>query len=359
MPNATPGVYLVSNLTLWEIHLLEFQHQWLQQSALNYFYVAVMTIFALLGTLANMIVIISLLVVPELHKIEYAFVGNLAAADMLVTGVVIPVNVLATLRGPTMFRDHPWFCELDGTICASACAGSIWCIMAISVERYICICHFSVYQKMFTPPRVAVMIICLWIIAHSIHLPNFIGWGHTSYSGDLYLCTAELGLWSYSVFYGMSAILVPIGISFYAYLKIYLRVRRSRAGRRHLTGNKSTTMPSAITDSDPVTNNPKTQIVTKAAVSNVQEEMKLLKALFKVFIMFLASWLMIGIFFVARAWVYFPKWYSYVGLILAHGSSATNSVVYFWMTDLMQTTKNGYIRLWKQVRRSRTQPQLF
>ncbi|XP_055337133.1 alpha-1A adrenergic receptor-like [Paramacrobiotus metropolitanus] len=306
---------------------------------MNYFYVTVMNVFAVLGTLANMIVIVSLLLLPELHKIEYAFVGNLAAADMLVTGVVIPVNILATLRGPTMFRDHPWFCELGGTICASSCAGSIWCIMAISVERYICICHYAVYRNMFTPPRVALMIICLWIIAHSIHLPNVLGWGHTSYSGDLYLCTAELGLWSYSVFYGMSAILVPIGISFYAYLKIYLRVRRSRAGRRHLTGNKNQMPTSAAigADSDPVSYNPKAQVIhPKTRVSGVQGEMKLLQALFKMFTIFLASW-----------------------LLIAHGSSATNSVVYFWMTDLMRTTKNGYIRLWSRFRRTRIQSQPF
>ncbi|XP_055345093.1 alpha-1A adrenergic receptor-like [Paramacrobiotus metropolitanus] len=318
------------NTTEWDILIHEFNQQWAAERTLNYVFCAVMTVLAVFGTLANIVVLLSFVILKELHQIQYAFVGNLAAADLIITAFIIPANIV----GPRFFRDNPWFCEMDGTICATACAGSVWCIMAISVERYICICHYSLHIKLFTVPRTIFIILLLWMIAHLIHLPNLIGWGVTAYSDDLYLCTTELHVWSYSIFFGSWAILIPILISFYAYVQIYLRVRNSRAVRRRAVApsrSSGNSHPGSVPD----------------PAGSFRTEMALLKALFNVFLIFLVSWILIGFFFVGRAWIAFPKTYNFVALVLSHGSSATNSAIYFWMTDTLQITRQGCRRLWR------------
>ncbi|XP_055355458.1 melatonin receptor type 1B-A-like [Paramacrobiotus metropolitanus] len=341
MDMSVPG-----NATNWDVYVAQFDRQWEEHYTLNWIFIGIMSSLAAFGTLTNLFVLISLVLVLELHHCQYAFVGNLAFADILITAIVLPVIVAVLLKGPDMFRRHPWFCELEGSICASACAGSIWCIMAISVERYICICHHNLHSKLFTPLRTAGLIILLWIVANAIHAPNYLGWGRTGYTADLNLCTSELHLQSYSIFFGILAVIIPINISFYAYMQIYRRIRISRAGRRILVSHSRASTNSSADPTAP-------GIIPPMQLRAIRDEIQLAKALFKVFILFLLSWMPLGLFFILRSSVTFPKWYNFMGLILAHGSSATNSVIYFWMTDLLRTTKEGYRRLIRRAKANR------
>lgn len=189
------------------------------------------------------------------------------------------------------------------------------------IYRYFCICHASTYYKsLYTPARSILMVLSVWLIAYLIHMPNHIGWGTTNYASSFYLCTSELRLWSYTMFWATLGVVVPISGTFYAYLGIYLRVRVSQSGRSLLTGTRRRASADGST------------------VAFVVEEIALLKALFRIFVIFLVSWFPFAVLVALHTITDTPRWLNLYALLLAHGNSAINSLVYFWMTQNGNTT---------------------
>lgn len=106
----------------------------------------------------------------------------------------------------------------------------------------------------------------------------------------------------------------------------YIRVRGTWAGRRLVAGRQQNINESA----------------DNCATTALRQEIQLLNDLLNVFTIFLISWLPLRLFFVGRSSITFPR---FAGLLLAHGSCATDSVIYFWLTDLVQTTSKAHSRI--------------
>lgn len=166
-------------------------------------------------------------------------------------------------------------------------------------------------------------------------MPNIIGWGVTNYASDFYICTGDLRIWSYTVFWAILSVIVPVGVSFYAYLHIYLRVRASQSGRNLIAGKRRV-------NPDPTKNPGKRS-------SFMAEELTLIKALFKIFLIFLASWFPLAALFSFRSILHAPNWLNLLALLLAHGNSATNSLIYFWMTDHSTVSRSALRRKLRKI----------
>ncbi|OQV17914.1 hypothetical protein BV898_08043 [Hypsibius exemplaris] len=87
-------------------------------------------------------------------------------------------------------------------------------------------------------------------------------------------------------------------------------------------------------------------------------EVKLVKVLFRVFLIFLISWLPVGVLFTISSGYIAPKWLNMAALILAHGNSASNSVVYFWLNNHLRESKAKFLRSQKTRASPLVQPTL-
>ncbi|XP_055354300.1 melatonin receptor type 1B-B-like [Paramacrobiotus metropolitanus] len=319
-----PRIYS-RNDSLWDIAVNHHRNEWLADPFAHYVYCIFVSLLSVVGTIGNILIVLSLLLMDALKKIQPIFIVNLSLTDLVITAFVMPINILGAVQGPYYWRGKSWLCDFEGAVCATACTASVWCIMGIAVERYFSICHISWYQRIYTPMNSILMMLTIWVVSFLIWSPQLMGWGVVNYTPDFYICTADLRRWTYSLFWAVCSVIIPTSICFYAYLQIYLRIRNSTSGRHLIAGRRKATNTGA-------TNN------RHASISGLAEEIRLIKALFRIFVIFLVSWTPLGLLFSFRSIYQAPKWLNLAALMLAHGNSATNAMVYFFMTDHIYTS---------------------
>ena len=146
----------------------------------------------------------------------------------------------------------------------------------------------------------------------------------------------------------MVGIGIPLLISFISYCKIYQLVRTSKSARNQIVARfrKATfEVPSqgnSVVESNPnstlisCTVDPKpgrTQAsrISKTKSQAFQQELTLVRTLFRSFAVFLVAWLPLAILLMLAPviGVVLPSWVYLFTVFLAHGSTATNSVLYY------------------------------
>ena len=144
------------------------------------------------------------------------------------------------------------------------------------------------------------------------HIPLQVGWGASYFDENFFLCWLDLRLWSYSFFYAVVSVIVPISFCFFAYFQIYLTIRQTKQSRNLITQRKK------VTEAE------------QAERSAWMQEIMLVRTLFKIFIIFLISWGPIAVLFCLNKVINPPRYVDLIAIMMAHGNSATNSVVYYW-----------------------------
>ena len=198
-------------------------------------YIAWLILISCVGTVGNVLVIFAVIVNRDLRTISNIFVVNLAFADLFVTTVIDPFAVVAVFNNGAFFYlppdEHSSLCIFLGAFVVTCCGCSIWTIVAISVERYVQICHPGLHPKIFNRQTAPFIVTTLWIIALAIALPYFevFGWGIYGYFTKGRICTC---IFNVSYYYGLYLIglelALPMIIIPYCYFRIYLVVRKSK-----------------------------------------------------------------------------------------------------------------------------------
>ena len=50
-----------------------------------------------------------------------------------------------------------------------------------SFNRYVHICHYQAYNRIFTLRNSVLMAVGLWVVSFLMEMPNFLGWGNHYY----------------------------------------------------------------------------------------------------------------------------------------------------------------------------------
>lgn len=179
--------------------------------------------------------------------------------------------------------------------------------------RYYYIIKFPLYNKYFTTQRVICYITLIWCLGFSVHIPNHFGWGKVRYSFMLRYCALDTDTFSYAMFYA-SFLILGVAIAFVFYLKIYLVIRKSNLSKSLILGSKQKTY----------------QTETKKEKNAINDEIKILRATFRIFVLFVLAWLPASIvLFLSLGDKISPWVYLYVGM-LSHINSTFNFIVYFF-----------------------------
>ena len=88
---------------------------------------------------------------------------SFAAADILVSAVNMPVAVYTILAGDWQFSNSA--CVVLGFITMLTFVTSVMSLGAISINRYVMVCHPAKMHSMYTPKRTA-----FWIAGETIVL---------------------------------------------------------------------------------------------------------------------------------------------------------------------------------------------
>ncbi|XP_071797026.1 melatonin receptor type 1B-B-like [Asterias amurensis] len=216
------------------------QNMYLNDTITNTWFLSITLVLGVAGTLGNVMVIGAVLVHKPLRRLPNVFIVNLACADLCVSALIQFSTVHSLLKkdGISMFpNDRPALCDFFGFLCTTSCTCSLWSIMAISINRYVCICHNSLYHRIYTPGiNMAAMVATLWVCAFLLDLPAFLGWGDHAYDPKVMFCTFNYtASLSYTIFLVSVGVGVPVVVVSFSYVRILLFVRESRRTLRRMS----------------------------------------------------------------------------------------------------------------------------
>ena len=264
----------------------------------NIVYLLITVIVGLAGTLGNLLVIGALMVHKRLRVLSNVFIGNLAVADLHVTAIISPSIITAVLR-PNVFIKYPVLCEVLAVICFVSCFCSVWSICAISLNRYVAICHRVSYPRIYNRVTVPCYVALMWIYAFTIDLPNFFGWSGHILDTKAYFCNIDYTAhYSYNCFLIIFGLCVPMTITCFSYVSIFLYAKKT-----HKQLQKHSEIVIQVTD------------------------LRLLKTVGTIFTTFMLMWTPYAIVLVFNVY-HWPQWYWLTAVALAHTNSSINSILY-------------------------------
>ncbi|XP_052813902.1 melatonin receptor type 1B-B-like [Mya arenaria] len=180
---------------------------------------------------------------PLLRNKGNMFVINLALADICITSIVSPMNMVGVTKGPRFFLDKVVLCHMLGSICTVSCLVSISSIAACAVNRLIQICKPFIYHRIYTHKKTILYCVGLWIWAMLLDLPNWVGWGGHTFALKEMGCTFDrLANYGYTIFMTTMSIFLPMTVVLSCYIAILIYVRNSRREVRKFGGSENTPM---------------------------------------------------------------------------------------------------------------------
>uniref|UniRef100_A0A1I8BWZ1 G_PROTEIN_RECEP_F1_2 domain-containing protein n=1 Tax=Meloidogyne hapla TaxID=6305 RepID=A0A1I8BWZ1_MELHA len=187
-----------------------------------------------LGTFTYLL-IIGITILGPLKKVQNYFIVSLAASDMLVALVVMPLHVVKFLA------DGHWLlgvtiCQLFTTADILLCTSSILNLCAIAIDRYRAIHDPIGYAQKRSLKLVGGTIVLVWVLSAVISVPPLIGWNDWTSQTLLDHCelTSEK---AFVVFSACGSFFLPLAVMVIVYVKIFLNARqriRKNRGRSAL-----------------------------------------------------------------------------------------------------------------------------
>ncbi len=140
-----------------------------------------------------------------------------------------PFSIAGVFAGHQWFLDRPGLCHLIGAVCLVSCVCSLWSIAAISVNRYVLLCHPHIYRDIYTWRNTIYICIALWMWALCLDIPNFVDWGGHTFDMKTMACSYDrLASYSYTVFFVSMFVVIPLLTVLYCNLNIYMTVKKSK-----------------------------------------------------------------------------------------------------------------------------------
>ncbi|XP_066510769.1 5-hydroxytryptamine receptor 7-like [Hoplias malabaricus] len=183
---------------------------------------------SVLTVLGNALVVIAVCVVKKLRQPSNYLLVSLAAADLSVAAVVMPVAMVTDLTGGRWLFG-PLFCNVFIAMDVMCCTASIMTLCVISVDRYLGITRPLTYPARQNGQLMAKMILGVWLVSASITLPPFCGWAKNINTGGVCLISQDF---SYTIYSTAVAFYIPMLVMLFMYYKIFRAARKSGAKHR-------------------------------------------------------------------------------------------------------------------------------
>ncbi|XP_032679614.1 melatonin receptor type 1A-A-like [Odontomachus brunneus] len=176
---------------------------------------------AVCGSVGNVFMISAVVVEDQLNKRGNAFLVNVALADLLVTGLIIPVSVIVILAGHTESLST---CRFEWTLEALCFLVTVLTLATIAAENYARLCLPERYASL-TACHVTSTIIAVWMIAViAVVLQSFLNVGPDFCRRRLSGITMEQVIGA-SVLVGLPAL-----VTIFLFVKLVICIRRATRG---------------------------------------------------------------------------------------------------------------------------------
>ncbi|XP_021426187.2 adenosine receptor A3 [Oncorhynchus mykiss] len=288
-------------------------------------YTVLEVLIAVACCLGNVLVIWAVWSSSNLRQPTFCFLVSLAAADFLVGSVAVPLAVLVDGRVCTSFN----VCLFISCVVIMLTMTSVMSLLAISVDRFLRVFIPLRYKRTVTERRSWVVVAICWFVAFMLSFPPMFGWynhdtlSHSGNSTTIICRFLAVIPMSYLVyFFFFLCTLTPLLVMAVLYCYIFCIIQKNL---REKTGS-----------------------ITQSHIYFTRERC-LARSLTLVLVLFAFCWLPLDIM---NCVAYFgnpsdiPQQAFYVGILLSHGNSAVNPIVYAFKIRKIQ---EAYLRIWRNV----------
>uniref|UniRef100_UPI00398EFCBE alpha-1A adrenergic receptor-like n=1 Tax=Pristiophorus japonicus TaxID=55135 RepID=UPI00398EFCBE len=188
--------------------------------------------FILSAILGNILVILSVACHRHLQTVTNYFIINLAVADLLLSGTVLPFSATLEILGHWAFGRV--FCNIWAAMDVLCSTASIMSLCVISIDRYIGVSYPLRHPGIMTERRGLLTLVAVWMLALVISVGPLFGWKEPP-PPDETVCkvTEEPG---YVLFSACGSFYVPLAIILVMYCRVYIVAKREtrslKAGKK-------------------------------------------------------------------------------------------------------------------------------
>ncbi|XP_038617079.1 5-hydroxytryptamine receptor 1B [Tachyglossus aculeatus] len=182
---------------------------------------ALLALLTLATLLANAFVIATVRRTRKLHSPANYLIASLAATDLLVALLVMPVSTAYTVTGRWTFGQG--VCDFWLLSDITCCTASILHLCAIALDRYWAITDAVDYSARRTPRRAATMVALVWGLSVAISLPPLF-WRQAR-AGPGSACAVNTDHILYTVYSTVGAFYLPTLLLIALYGRIYAEAR--------------------------------------------------------------------------------------------------------------------------------------
>ncbi|XP_021464850.2 adenosine receptor A1-like [Oncorhynchus mykiss] len=286
-------------------------------------YIVMEVIIAVTSVFGNVMVIWAVRINRSMRDTTFCFIVSLALADIAVGALVIPLAITINIG----FEMHFYSCLLVTCIVLVLTQSSIFALLAIAIDRYLRVKIPMSYKHVVTRRRAGTAVVVCWMVAIVVGLTPMLGWNNRQCLHDnvsQVMCTFEKVIsMDYMVYFNFFGwVLPPLVLMLLIYAEIFYKI--------HHQLNKK---------------------VTESHIDRshyYSKELKLAKSLALVLFLFAISWLPLNIL---NCITLFspngdkPTLLIYIAILLTHGNSAVNPIVYAFQIKKFQ---NAFRKIWKQ-----------
>ncbi|MBN3282563.1 AA1R protein, partial [Polyodon spathula] len=288
-------------------------------------YIVIEVVIAFVSCLGNLLVIGAVRLNHSLREPTFLFVVSLAVADLAVGAAVIPLAIILIAGLET----HFYACLFLSCVILILTQSSILSLLAIALDRYLRVKIPVRYRTVVTQRRAWGVVAACWLLSIMLGIIPMLGWNNKASPGNetvssscmncTFLSVISMPYMVYLNFFGW--VLVPLLLMICLYVEIFYRIRKQL---NQNTGNST------------------------ESTRYYRKEQKLARSLALVLFLFAACWLPLHIMnsiqlFSPQTEV--PLIAIYSGILLTHGNSAANPIVYAFRIKKFRDT---YAQLWNK-----------
>lgn len=132
--------------------------------------------------------------------------------------------------GMDVMNSIPWLCVATASLCLTVCFCVFLNMLCLTLNRWMYICHNSVYTKIYNMKTCALMCFACWILAICMELGNFVGWGGHYFDAKSHQCIWDrTASRSYTLFVAFVLITTPLIIIAYCNVSMIRKVMSVKA----------------------------------------------------------------------------------------------------------------------------------
>ncbi|KAJ8719709.1 hypothetical protein PYW08_011884 [Mythimna loreyi] len=156
--------------------------------ALLQFASACCVVFMLIGIPGNLTTIVALARYKKVRNATAIFIMNLHASDLIFNCFILPMTAMTFVKGSWT---HGWvMCRLYAYFKFVLSSSSLSSVVAISINRYVIVCHPLIYPRMYTKRIITIIICIIWASALAMFVaPNFGAMGRFDLEPNEGFCT--------------------------------------------------------------------------------------------------------------------------------------------------------------------------